>query len=90
MLPSSEIEYEDSMYTVYNNSLALADELINFSGPLKIIQLYDEIIALPIDENSRLYYKNLKLSREELVKCVLTRALDDHARKHVPLQFCIF
>jgi hypothetical protein len=76
---SSEIEYEDSMYTVYNNWLASANELINFSGPLKIIQLYDEIIALPIDENSRLYYKNLKLAycaQARIIKLVNDRNSD--------------
>ena len=84
---SSEIEYEDSMYTVYNNSLALADELINFSGPLKIIQLYDEIIALPIDENSRLYYKNLKLAycaQSRIIKLVNDRDRDWISKKSLP------
>lgn len=84
---SSEIEYEDSMYTVYNNSLASANELINFSGPLKIIQLYDEIIALPIDENSRLYYKNLKLAycaQSRIIKLVNDRNSEWIVRRLLP------
>lgn len=79
--------YEDSLYTVYNNSLALANELINFSGPLKIIQLYDEIIALPIDENSRLYYKNLKLAycaQSRIIKLVNDRDRDWISKKLLP------
>ena len=58
----SEVDYEDSTYTVYNNALASAIELVNFSGPLKIIELYDEILALPLDDISLRYYKNLKLA----------------------------
>lgn len=54
--------YDDSSYTVYNNALASANELTNFSGPFRIIQLYDEILALPLDDSSKNYYRNLKLA----------------------------
>jgi hypothetical protein len=71
--------YEDSSYTVYNNALASANELINFAGPLKIIQLYDEILAMPLDDLSMNYYRNLKLAycaQSRIIKLVNDRDTD--------------
>lgn len=79
--------YQDSLYTVYNNSLASANELINFSGPLKIIQLYDEILALPLDNQSMSYYRNLKLAycaQSRIIKLVNDRHRDWISKKLVP------
>jgi len=79
--------YQDSLYTVYNNSLALANELINFSGPLKIIQLYDEILALPLDNQSMSYYRNLKLAysaQSRIIKLVNDRDRDWISKKSLP------
>lgn len=77
--------YEDSSYTVYNYALALANELYDFSGPLKIIQLYDEILAMPLDSQSKNYYRNLKLAycaQSRIIKLVNDRDTDWINTKH--------
>jgi hypothetical protein len=79
--------YEDSSYTVYNNALASANELINFAGPLKIIQLYDEILAMPLDDLSMNYYRNLKLAycaQSRIIKLVNDRDRDWISKKSLP------
>lgn len=47
---------------VYNFAISIKDSLNDFSGPKKIIDLFDEIINLDIDEDSKLYFQNAKLS----------------------------
>lgn len=47
---------------VYNFAISEGETLLNFMGPTKIIDLFDEIIALDIDEQSKNYFRNAKLS----------------------------
>lgn len=47
---------------VYNFAISDGETLPNFMGPTKIIDLFDEIIALDIDEQSKNYFRNAKLS----------------------------
>ncbi len=47
---------------IYNFSVSSADRMTDFGGAKKIISLFDEIIALNIDEESKMFFQNAKLA----------------------------
>lgn len=51
-----------SHFITYNYALSYNDGDINFDGPLYIIGLFDEILALDIDSTSKSHFRNVKLA----------------------------
>jgi|LauGreDrversion4_2_1035121.scaffolds.fasta_scaffold25998_2 hypothetical protein len=51
-----------STYMIYNYARSANVDNLNFEGPLYIIGLFDEILALDIDSTSKVYFRNVKLA----------------------------